>query len=133
MTRSTVTIASDVSMHGSASVEEQQSIALELISLRRELLSEREAQSKQADLYLCRVTRGGEELYSPCGKDYPRGRGYFTAPPTPASLDFGKLAKEIVENLVDCGPVDDDLIAQYEAFVQKTCRAAMLGSRSKSS
>ncbi len=49
----------------------------------KELLVVREAQSKPADLYLCRVTRGGEELYSPCGKDYPRGRGYYTAPPAP--------------------------------------------------
>lgn len=29
-------------------------------------------------LYLCRVFRDGEELYSPCGKDYPRGRAYYT-------------------------------------------------------
>lgn len=38
-----------------------------------------ELEARKPDLYLCRVNRGGEELYSPCGKDYPRGRGYFAA------------------------------------------------------
>jgi len=91
----------------------------------KELLAAREAQYKPAELYLCRVTRDGEELYSPCGKDYPRGRGYYTAPPAPKVPDFGKLTKEIVENLVDCGAADDDAIAQYEEFVYKACRAAI--------
>lgn len=38
-----------------------------------------EASQSQAipALYLCRVFRDGEELYSPCGKDYPRGRAYY--------------------------------------------------------
>lgn len=31
------------------------------------------------DLYLRRVDRGtGETLYTPCGKDYPRGKGYYS-------------------------------------------------------
>lgn len=38
-----------------------------------------ELTSREPDLYLCRVTRDGEELYSPCGRDYPRGRGYIAA------------------------------------------------------
>lgn len=38
-----------------------------------------ELEAREPDLYLCRVNRGGEELYSPCGKDYPRGRGYIAA------------------------------------------------------
>ncbi|WP_104557229.1 hypothetical protein [Enterobacter sichuanensis] len=38
-----------------------------------------ELEARKPDLYLCRVNRGGEELYSPCGKDYPRGRGYIAA------------------------------------------------------
>ena len=38
------------------------------------------AQQKEPDLYLCPVTRMGETLYSPCGKDYPRGRGYYATP-----------------------------------------------------
>jgi len=40
--------------------------------------------------------------------------------------DFGKLTKEIVGNLVDCAAADDDVVAQYEEFVYKSCRAAML-------
>lgn len=36
------------------------------------------------DLFLLPVMRDGEKLYSECGKDYPRGRGYFThAQPVP--------------------------------------------------
>lgn len=35
-----------------------------------------ELESKKPDIYLCRVIRNGEELYSPCGADYPRGTGY---------------------------------------------------------
>ena len=31
---------------------------------------------KKPDIYLCRVIRNGEELYSQCGADYPRGTGY---------------------------------------------------------
>lgn len=38
-----------------------------------------ELEARKPDLFLCRVNRGGEELYSPCGKDYPRGRGYIAA------------------------------------------------------
>lgn len=38
-----------------------------------------ELEARKPDLYLCRVNRGGEEVYSPCGKDYPRGRGYIAA------------------------------------------------------
>ncbi|HHQ6598094.1 TPA: hypothetical protein ACSTLU_004400 [Serratia fonticola] len=97
-----------------------------------ELLAVREAQSKPADLYLCRVTRGGEELYSPCGKDYPRGRGYFTAPPAPAvTVNFKALAKDLVDNLVDCGAADDEVVKQYRSFAEKTCRAAMLKGEKK--
>lgn len=49
----------------------------------------------------------------------------YAAPPQPRVPDFGKLTKEIVENLVDCGAADDEAIAQYEEFVYKACRAAM--------
>jgi len=52
------------------------------------------------DLFLLPVMRDGEKLYSECGKDYPRGRGYFThAPPLP------------VENV-------DDLVMQIRRLVQ---------------
>lgn len=45
--------------------------------------------------------------------------------------DFGALAKLLVENLVDCGAADDDVIAQYKEFAHKACRAAMLPSAPK--
>ncbi|ABP61292.1 ead/Ea22-like family protein [Enterobacter sp. 638] len=38
-----------------------------------------ELEKREPDLYLCRVVRNGEDVYSPCGKDYPRGRGYYAA------------------------------------------------------
>ena len=38
-------------------------------------------ESKKPDIYLCRVIRNGEELYSPCGADYPRGTGYHRSAP----------------------------------------------------
>ncbi|EMB4322618.1 hypothetical protein RJ492_001715 [Pluralibacter gergoviae] len=37
------------------------------------------AESRKPDIYLCRVTRNGEELYSPCGADFHRGHGYYRA------------------------------------------------------
>ncbi|CAI1579725.1 Uncharacterised protein [Serratia proteamaculans] len=51
---------------------------------------------------------------------------YLSAPPAPAVPDFKKLARELVENLVDCGGVDDCSIKQYLRWTEKTCRAAML-------
>ncbi|CAI2041189.1 Uncharacterised protein [Serratia liquefaciens] len=60
------------------------------------------------------------------------------APPAPvvnsqltgatAVPDFKKLARELVENLVDCGGVDDSSIKQYLKWTEKTCRAAMLAA-----
>lgn len=40
-----------------------------------------ELESRKPDIYLCRVTRNGEELYSQCGADYPRGTGYHRSVP----------------------------------------------------
>lgn len=40
--------------------------------------------------------------------------------------DFKKLARELVENLVDCGGVDDSSIKQYLKWTEKTCSSAML-------
>lgn len=49
-----------------------------------------------------------------------------TAPPAPAVPDFKKLARELVESLVDCGGAEDSSIKQYLKWTEKTCRAAML-------
>lgn len=41
---------------------------------------------QEPDLYLCPVTRSGEKLFSQCGRDYPRGRGYYARPVPPAAM-----------------------------------------------
>lgn len=71
-----------------------------------------------------------------CWADVPARLRALTAPPAPvvnsqltgatAVPDFKKLARELVENLVDCGGVDDSSIKQYLKWTEKTCRAAML-------
>ncbi len=67
-----------------------------------ELAANREA---QPDLYLCRVVRAGETLYSPCGKDYPRGRGYYTTPPAVAAeLDYNRRRVAELEDMLDAPP-----------------------------
>lgn len=51
----------------------------------------------------------------------------YTAPPAPVSVpDFKKLARELVENLVDCDGADDSAVKQYLKWTEKTCRDAML-------
>lgn len=51
----------------------------------------------------------------------------YTRPqPAPVVVDFNKLARELVENLVDCNGADDSAIKQYQKWAEKTCRAAML-------
>ncbi|WP_312296702.1 hypothetical protein [Atlantibacter hermannii] len=46
--------------------------------------------------------------------------------PAPVVVDFNKLARELVENLVDCNGADDSAVKQYQKWAEKTCRAAML-------
>ncbi|WP_336222994.1 DUF551 domain-containing protein [Enterobacter bugandensis] len=51
----------------------------------------------------------------------------YTTQPAPVSApDFKKLARELVENLVDCDGADDSAVKQYLKWTEKTCRAAML-------
>lgn len=66
----------------------------EIIDLKERIA---ELGSRKPDIYLCRVTRNGEDLYSPCGADYPRGTGYHRSVTAesrtvtvklPVSLDF---------------------------------------------
>ncbi|OKP27572.1 hypothetical protein [Serratia fonticola] len=73
----------------------KEELVRELMRMQEELLAVRDAEAKPADLYLCRVTRDGEELYSPCGKDYPRGRGYYTSPPASAIPQSDHLKRAI--------------------------------------
>ena len=51
---------------------------------------------------------------------------YRHAQPAPVVPDFKTLALELVDNLVDCGGVDDGVKERYLKWAEKTCRAAML-------
>lgn len=46
--------------------------------------------------------------------------------PAPVVPDFKKLARELVDNLVDCGGLDEGVKEKYLEWAEKTCRAAML-------
>ncbi|MEY7541401.1 DUF550 domain-containing protein [Klebsiella pneumoniae] len=48
--------------------------------------------------------------------------------PTPVVPDFKKLARELVDNLVDCGGLDEGVKEKYLEWAEKTCRAAMLAA-----
>ncbi|MGI4178010.1 hypothetical protein ACR2U6_24930 [Klebsiella pneumoniae] len=48
--------------------------------------------------------------------------------PAPVVPDFKKLARELVDNLVDCGGLDEGVKEKYLEWAEKTCRAAMLVS-----
>ncbi|HBY6530169.1 TPA: hypothetical protein MI450_04810 [Klebsiella pneumoniae] len=50
------------------------------------------------------------------------------APVVPVVLDFKKLARELVDNLVDCGGLDEGVKEKYLEWAEKTCRAAMLAA-----
>lgn len=53
---------------------------------------------------------------------------YRHAQPAPVVPDFKKLALELVDNLVDCGGVDEGVKERYLEWAEKTCRAAMLAA-----
>ncbi|BAS41978.1 Eaa1 [Klebsiella oxytoca] len=46
--------------------------------------------------------------------------------PAPVMPNFKKLARELVDNLVDCGGLDEGVKEKYLKWTEKTCRAAML-------
>lgn len=51
---------------------------------------------------------------------------YCHAQPAPVVPDFKKLARELVDNLVDCGGLDEGVKEKYLEWAEKTCRATML-------
>lgn len=55
-------------------------------------------------------------------------RLHIKAQPAPVVPDFKKLALELVDNLVDCGGVDEGVKERYLEWAEKTCRAAMLAA-----
>ncbi|HGP3995008.1 hypothetical protein ACW7C8_17995 [Klebsiella pneumoniae] len=46
----------------------------------------------------------------------------------PVVPDFKKLARELVDNLVDCGGLDEGVKEKYLEWAEKTCRTAMLAA-----
>lgn len=48
------------------------------------------------------------------------------APVVPVMPDVKKLARELVDNLVDCGGLDEGVKEKYLEWAEKTCRAVML-------
>lgn len=54
------------------------------------------------------------------------GRAAPQVTSVPVMVDFNKLARELVEYLVDCNGADDSAVKQYQIWAEKTCRAAML-------
>lgn len=57
-----------------------------------------------------------------------RLRSAANAQPAPVVPDFKKLARELVDNLVDCGGLDEGVKEKYLEWAEKTCRAAMLAA-----
>ncbi|HCY3428312.1 TPA: hypothetical protein ACS3JZ_001429 [Klebsiella pneumoniae] len=53
---------------------------------------------------------------------------YRHAQPVPVVPDFKKLARELVDNLVDCGGLDEGVKEKYLEWAEKTCRATMLAA-----
>ncbi|HBV6105921.1 TPA: hypothetical protein MD252_005100 [Klebsiella pneumoniae] len=50
------------------------------------------------------------------------------APVAPEMPDFKKLARELVDNLVDCGGLDEGVKEKYLEWAEKTCHAAMFAA-----
>ncbi|QAS67588.1 hypothetical protein [Klebsiella michiganensis] len=57
---------------------------------------------------------------------HPGDKLYRHAQPAPVMPDFKKLARELVDNLVDCGGLDEGVKEKYLEWAEKACRAAML-------
>lgn len=54
------------------------------------------------------------------------------APVVPVVPDFKKLARELVDNLVDCGGLDEGVKEKYLEWAEKTCHAAMFAAAPQS-
>ncbi|MCM7134491.1 hypothetical protein M8Q43_01830 [Enterobacter cloacae] len=85
--------------------------------------------SLEAEPVALRDERSGSGGISkkPGFNDLPHGTPLYAAPQSTVSVpDFKKLARELVENLVDCDGADDSAVKQYLKWTEKTCRDAML-------
>lgn len=72
------------------------------------------------------ATRSGYTLNWYRSKGWDITPLYRHAQPAPVVPDFKKLARELVDNLVDCGGLDEGVKEKYLEWAEKTCRAAML-------
>ncbi len=58
--------------------------------------------------------------------DVEPGPLYRHAQMVPSVMDFKKMARELVENLVDCDGADEAAVRQYLEWTESYCRYAML-------
>lgn len=91
-----------------------------------------ELRGQEPDLYLCPVTRSGEKLFSPCGQDYPRGRGYYIhAVPPAASQPYtvpDEWAYADAVNFIRINGMSNETREGVAMRAHNACRADMLQS-----
>lgn len=82
------------------------------------------------------VSRSGKKHLTRCEPEQWRDAVIVTplylhaqpAPVAPVMPDFKKLARELVDNLVDCGGLDEGVEEKYLEWAEKTCHAAMFAA-----
>ncbi|MEV9514198.1 hypothetical protein [Klebsiella variicola] len=89
---------------------------------------EREPIAWLNDAYLARGVVDGEAGSEDAGPGYIPVYREAGPQPAPVVPDFKKLARELVDNLVDCGGLDEGVKEKYLEWAEKTCRAAMLAA-----
>ncbi len=92
---------------------------------------EREPIAWLNDAYLARGVVDGEAGSEDAGPGYIPVYREAGPQPAPVVPDFKKLARELVDNLVDCGGLDEGVKEKYLEWAEKTCRAAMLAATSQ--
>ena len=107
-------------------------ISGDMFTPRQDAIMARELQQYRAAAepvaWMVRDIDTGEKFIRP-DRSYFEGscQPLYTRPhPAPVVVDFKNLARELVENLVDCSGADDSAVKQYQKWAEKTCRAAML-------
>ncbi|HHP5642063.1 TPA: hypothetical protein ACSC6H_003918 [Klebsiella variicola] len=81
--------------------------------------------------HVCLEANRHLDKYGAMAKEVNKLLGRIPAQPAPVAPvvpDFKKLARELVDNLVDCGGLDEGVKEKYLEWAEKTCRAAMLAA-----
>lgn len=78
--------------------------------------------------HVCLEANRHLDKYGAMAKEVNKLLGRIPAQPAPVVPDFKKLARELVDNLVDCGGLDEGVKEKYLEWAEKTCRAAMLAA-----